>query len=98
MVNDTEAEVSQVQSVTEGRSDEHYTNLEERYRQPVRPLEEPEGRTWKEAQPDLLGNAVLVQGIRELYHRFEFGLDFYMGNWYSIDVNKMVYRREHING
>lgn len=32
-----------------------------------------------------------VMNLRELYHRFEFGLDFYMGNWYSIDVNKKLY-------
>ena len=29
--------------------------------------------------------------LGELYHRFDFGLGFYMGSWHSIDVNKKLY-------
>lgn len=36
-----------------------------------------------------------VRSLSEFYHRFDFGLSFYMQNWYSIDVNKMVYADEY---
>lgn len=32
-----------------------------------------------------------VRSLPEYLHRFEFGLSFYMQNWYGIDVNKKVY-------
>jgi hypothetical protein len=33
-----------------------------------------------------------VINARELWHRFEFGLSFYLSNWYGIDVNKRIYK------
>lgn len=36
-----------------------------------------------------------VSELREYYHRFEFGLSFYMSNWHGIDVNKNVYADEY---
>ena len=37
-----------------------------------------------------------VVDARELWHRFEFGFDFYMGSWHGNDVNRRLYggRRE----
>lgn len=32
-----------------------------------------------------------VIDARELWHRFEFGFDFYMGSWHGIDVNRRLY-------
>ena len=39
-----------------------------------------------------------VLNLRELYHRFEFGLSFYMGSWHGIDVNKRLYKWGDSNG
>lgn len=34
---------------------------------------------------------VNVVNVRELYHRFEFGLSFYLNSWHGIDVNRKMY-------
>lgn len=34
---------------------------------------------------------VNVVDARELWHRFSFGFDFYIGYWHGIDVNKRLY-------
>lgn len=36
-----------------------------------------------------------VRSLSEYLHRFDFGLSFYMQNWYCIDVNKKVYAAEY---
>lgn len=32
-----------------------------------------------------------VRNLREYWHRFCFGVDFYMGSWHGIDVNRKLY-------
>ena len=36
-----------------------------------------------------------VRSLSEYLHRFDFGLSFYMQNWYGIDVNRKVYAEEY---
>ena len=53
--------------------------------------------------PTLFGNGFYQQNVprseiksvmnaREVWHRFNFGFEFYMGNWHQSDVHRRLYR------
>lgn len=58
-----------------------------------------------DSHPSLAGEGFYKQGVprseitnvvnlRELWHRFESGIAFYMGSWHGIDVSRRVYPKD----